>query len=755
MACRKPPENCLPGTGIIAPVLLITYICLPFIRVPPGPSFLNRRKENSRHVIIPTDILIHLIMKRMDINFPRTGIRLMVLCLLSLWILAGNRTLGQTLPDDALSFAFANRNHVNCGNDASLQLTGNTITLEAWIKVSAWGSTYTRAPIISKAKNTGFGGYELRCGGSGQVSFNLGMGTKWSEILSPLNSLTLNRWYHVCGTYNGSTIQLYINGNLVTSGSNSGNLANSSYNLLIGANNDYLNPASPADARYFSGDIDEVRIWSVARTQTEIQSSMYNALVPANEPNLVSYYQMETGSGTELEDKKGSNDGTLTFYTGYGPISSWVESYAMVVPVPSAASEVSGSGFTANWSAPAVGTVTSYKLDVSVSSTFSSFVTGYNNLDCGTSLSHVITGLSPVTTYYYRVRADKTSVTGTGANHFNTISVTTTRAAQTITFDALPVKLSTTPPFHLTATASSGLTVSYTSSNTAVATVNGNTVTLTGNSGTTDITASQSGNTTYFPAEDVVRELAVSCIQPSSGGTIGSTQTICQGFAPATLSGQSDPAGYSGILEYKWQSSATGAGSGFADISLANAPDYTPGTLSATTWFKRCSHVSCDAAWPPAGESNVVEITVNSPSYTSTASVAGLEATGENIKWYDASTGGNLLSPGTLLATGTHHYYASQTVGGVESTLRLDVTAVVDTTPCKPTGSGAQSFADGSKVADLRATGSAIRWYLTESGGTALPADTPLVNGTTYYGTQTVDCTESASRLAVAVTITL
>lgn len=76
---------------------------------------------------------------------------------------------------------------------------------------------------------------------------------------------------------------------------------------------------------------------------------------------------------------------------------------APLAPSANGASAITSSGFTANWTA-SVG-ATGYKLDVSTSSTFASFLTGYNNLDVGSNTSSTITGLNASTPYYYQVRA--------------------------------------------------------------------------------------------------------------------------------------------------------------------------------------------------------------------------------------------------------------------------------------------------------------------------------------------------------------
>lgn len=87
-------------------------------------------------------------------------------------------------------------------------------------------------------------------------------------------------------------------------------------------------------------------------------------------------------------------------------------------------------------------------------------------------------------------------------------TLTVNKADQTIAFSVIPVKTYGDPDFALDATASSALSVAFSSDNPAVATVTGNMVHITG-AGTATITASQAGNANYNPAPDVQRTLTV------------------------------------------------------------------------------------------------------------------------------------------------------------------------------------------------------------------------------------------------------
>jgi hypothetical protein len=107
---------------------------------------------------------------------------------------------------------------------------------------------------------------------------------------------------------------------------------------------------------------------------------------------------------------------------------------------------------------------------------------------------------------------------------------------QTITFNALPDKFVTDPPFSINATASSGLPVSFASLTTAVCTVSGNEVTLK-TTGTCTIEATQPGNAAFNPAPPVTQSFAVKSTQKTDQSiTFGTLADKQLGSPPFALS---------------------------------------------------------------------------------------------------------------------------------------------------------------------------------------------------------------------------
>ncbi len=109
-------------------------------------------------------------------------------------------------------------------------------------------------------------------------------------------------WSHIALTFNGSLWSLYKNGALQATYAGGSN--KSSYppdDLYFG--NGYHG--------YYNGSIDDARIWSVVRTQAEIQGAM-SACLTGSENGLLANYKFDDGAGLTAVDSKGGINGTLT-----------------------------------------------------------------------------------------------------------------------------------------------------------------------------------------------------------------------------------------------------------------------------------------------------------------------------------------------------------------------------------------------------------------------------------------------------------
>jgi len=112
------------------------------------------------------------------------------------------------------------------------------------------------------------------------------------------------------------------------------------------------------------------------------------------------------------------------------------------------------------------------------------------------------------------------------------------------------------------------------------------------------------------------------------------------------------------------------------------------------------------------------------------------------------------LSPNTAYTFTIYTYYTNFNCGnGPKYNKTTPLIATNTTCSAAPTGATTQLFCISATVANLTATGTAIKWYNVSTGGTALTSTAALVDGTTYYATQTVSGCESKTRFAVYVVI--
>ncbi len=165
--------------------------------------------------------------------------------------------------------------------------------------------------------------------GAGQLLFGVG-GTADTTIRS--SDIADGLWHHVAATRERTSgaIRLYVDGNLVASGTGGTLALDSPVQMRLGSLATGIN--------FFNGQMDEVRIWNRVRGQDEIQSDMLHPLT-GSESSLASYWPLDEGAGSTTRDaSRFGNTGILV----NGP--TWQAS--------SVAAPVAYPRIEANWGAP-------------------------------------------------------------------------------------------------------------------------------------------------------------------------------------------------------------------------------------------------------------------------------------------------------------------------------------------------------------------------------------------------------------------
>jgi hypothetical protein len=149
---------------------------------------------------------------------------------------------------------------VTVNDSSSLDLTG-ALTLEAWVKPSALGGWRT---VLLKERP---GGMVYALYANQDTSRPVGqvfIGSERNAVGSA--GLALNAWSHLAATYDGSNLRLYVNGALVSTTAVTGSMVASTGVLRLGGNSVW--------GEWFTGVIDEVRVYNRALTLAQVQTDM-------------------------------------------------------------------------------------------------------------------------------------------------------------------------------------------------------------------------------------------------------------------------------------------------------------------------------------------------------------------------------------------------------------------------------------------------------------------------------------------------
>lgn len=210
----------------------------------------------------------------------------------------------------------------------STQLSRDS-TFSCWINITSFGASGTAGVFmesdVASYSNYFKAMYTYNSAGTMSIQF-----AKYDGAANPgtsVGSVTTGQWYYLCGVQRGTTLELYLNGNLVST-------ATDSTTTVPGYSNFKLGAQTSQAGRYFTGLIDDAAVFNRALGREEI-AEIYQGFVQSeslptirpiggiystsliNDANLVSYWRLDGNS----RDSKGSNHGTdsaMTYQSGSG-----------------------------------------------------------------------------------------------------------------------------------------------------------------------------------------------------------------------------------------------------------------------------------------------------------------------------------------------------------------------------------------------------------------------------------------------------
>lgn len=173
---------------------------------------------------------------------------------------------------------FLNNNRIDIPDNVKAQ----TVTLSAWINPTRYGSTSSPACIFSSETGHGATGFVWRLAlindGILRMEAIAPSGSTGARLaLTATGAIPLNEWHHVVGSYDGTTVKVYIDGQLA---------AGTPYTTEVMINTTDTIPSTIGfmswGLQYFGGSVDDARIYDGAMSDAEVASVAAGDVVPGS-----------------------------------------------------------------------------------------------------------------------------------------------------------------------------------------------------------------------------------------------------------------------------------------------------------------------------------------------------------------------------------------------------------------------------------------------------------------------------------------
>jgi hypothetical protein len=208
----------------------------------------------------------------------------------------------------ALSFNGTNAS-VTIPDNPLLELTTG-MTVEAWVMPTAAASGLTTVAMKEQPGGMDYTLYAANGAALPPAGYVDQSGTDTSVAGS--TALPLNAWSYLTATYDGAHLKIYVNGTLVRSKALTGAISTSNSPFRIGGNS--------VLGQYFTGLIDEVRVYNKALTQAQVQTDMAAPVGAVAPPVSVASVAINDGTAqrSEVRSIAVTFSGLVTFAGGIG-----------------------------------------------------------------------------------------------------------------------------------------------------------------------------------------------------------------------------------------------------------------------------------------------------------------------------------------------------------------------------------------------------------------------------------------------------
>ena len=204
------------------------------------------------------------------------------------------RETGEVFKSTALTLS-GNGNFVEIGDSESLNNITQQVTVSAWIKPTSYPHSYVRIVFRSdeQTQNNRKRSYVLAIREDGKLKITSSPnGEGYASFYSAPGVIKLNKWTHIAGVIDAKNdfMKIFVDGHEV--GHRNYNGKDSFYQCRLPLRIGATHVINQVEKSSFIGQIDEVRIWNIARTENEIRSDM-NTQLKGDEQGLVAYWKFD------------------------------------------------------------------------------------------------------------------------------------------------------------------------------------------------------------------------------------------------------------------------------------------------------------------------------------------------------------------------------------------------------------------------------------------------------------------------------